>query len=71
MRLLLVEDNNELSTLLLKSLRSAGFATDLVTRAEDAINALGSTTYAAAPILDLGLPDAEGHAKERRDRHHG
>jgi len=59
MRLLLVEDNNELSTLLLKSLRSAGFATDLVTRAKDAINALGSASYAAV-ILDLGLPDADG-----------
>jgi DNA-binding response OmpR family regulator len=59
MRLLLVEDNEELSGLLVKSLAAAGFGADTVTTAVDALSVLGSTHYAAA-ILDLGLPDEDG-----------
>ena len=59
MRLLLVEDNEELSKLLVKSLGASGFDADAVTTAADALNVLGSTHYAAV-ILDLGLPDADG-----------
>jgi DNA-binding response OmpR family regulator len=59
MRLLLVEDNEELSGLLVKSLGAAGFGADAVTTAADALSVLGSTHYAAA-ILDLGLPDEDG-----------
>jgi DNA-binding response OmpR family regulator len=59
MRLLLVEDNEELSKLLVKSLEASGFGADAVGTAADALNVLGSTHYAAA-ILDLGLPDADG-----------
>jgi DNA-binding response OmpR family regulator len=59
MRLLLVEDNEELSGLLVKSLAAAGFGADTVTTAADALSVLGSTHYAAA-ILDLGLPDEDG-----------
>jgi DNA-binding response OmpR family regulator len=59
MRLLLVEDNEELSGLLVKSLAAAGFGADSVTTAADALSVLGSTHYAAA-ILDLGLPDEDG-----------
>ena len=59
MRLLLVEDNEELSKLLVKSLEASGFGADAVTTAADALNVLGSTHYAAV-ILDLGLPDADG-----------
>ncbi len=59
MRLLLVEDNEELSRLLVKSLGSAGFDADAVTTAADALSVLGSTHYAAV-ILDLGLPDDDG-----------
>jgi len=59
MRLLLVEDNEELSGLLVKSLAAAGFGADAVATAADALSVLGSTYYAAA-ILDLGLPDEDG-----------
>jgi DNA-binding response OmpR family regulator len=59
MRLLLVEDNEELSGLLIKTLAAAGFGADTVTTAADALSVLGSTHYAAA-ILDLGLPDEDG-----------
>jgi DNA-binding response OmpR family regulator len=59
MRLLLVEDNEELSGLLVKSLAAAGLGADTVTTAADALSVLGSTHYAAA-ILDLGLPDEDG-----------
>ncbi len=59
MRLLLVEDNEELSKLLVKSLGASGFDADAVTTAADALSVLGSTHYAAV-ILDLGLPDADG-----------
>ncbi|MGA7328795.1 MAG: response regulator transcription factor [Rhodomicrobium sp.] len=59
MRLLLVEDNEELSALLIKSLAASGFSADTLTTAADALNVLGSTHYAAV-ILDLGLPDEDG-----------
>ncbi|MGO8951805.1 MAG: response regulator [Rhodomicrobium sp.] len=59
MRLLLVEDNVELSKLLVKSLGASGFDADSVATAADALSVLGSTHYAAA-ILDLGLPDEDG-----------
>src|SRR5271165_1433673 len=61
MRLLLVEDNDELSELVVKSIGPAGFSADRVATAADAISVLGSTHYAAV-ILDLGLPDEDGLA---------
>lgn len=61
MRLLLIEDNAELSLMLTKALKSAGFAADSMGTAEDATEALISTQYAAV-ILDLGLPDGDGLA---------
>jgi DNA-binding response OmpR family regulator len=59
MRLLLVEDNDELSKLVVKSIEQAGFSADRVATAADAVSVLGSTHYAAV-ILDLGLPDEDG-----------
>ncbi len=59
MRLLLIEDNAELSELLVKNLAAAGFGADAVTSVADALSVLGSMHYAAA-ILDLGLPDGDG-----------
>ena len=59
MRLLLVEDNDELSKLLVKSLRSAGFDADVVATAAEALGVLSITPYSAV-ILDLGLPDDDG-----------
>jgi DNA-binding response OmpR family regulator len=61
MRLLLVEDNDELSKLVVTSLAASGFEADWVTTAADAISVLGSSHYSAV-ILDLGLPDEDGLA---------
>jgi DNA-binding response OmpR family regulator len=70
MRLLLIEDNNELSSLIDKQLRASGFSVDRVDNVEDAISVLDSRAYAAM-ILDLGLPDGDGlkvlrHARSRQ-----
>jgi DNA-binding response OmpR family regulator len=69
MRLILVEDNRELSGLLCKGLLKAGFDTDVFEGAHDASTALASVSYSAV-ILDLGLPDADGLSllKELRSR---
>ncbi len=67
MRVLLVEDNEELSKLVAGSLKATGFDADLVGNAADAINVLASTHYSAV-ILDLGLPDEDGAAVLRSIR---
>jgi DNA-binding response OmpR family regulator len=68
MRLLVVEDNEQLARLLTKGLRTAGYDTDLVTTAGEARTALTTTRYAAL-ILDLGLPDRDGLSILREIRH--
>ena len=59
MRLLIVEDNEELAELLAKGLRTAGYECDVLSTVEDA-RAVLATTFYAALILDLGLPDGDG-----------
>jgi DNA-binding response OmpR family regulator len=59
MRLLIVEDNEELARLLSEGLATAGYAADVVGNAGDARQVLASTHYSAV-ILDLGLPDEDG-----------
>ena len=59
MRLLIVEDNEELAELLAKGLRTAGYEADVLSSLEEA-RAVLSTTFYAAMILDLGLPDGDG-----------
>ncbi len=59
MRLLLVEDNEELSGIVVKGLESGGFSADQVVTAADALNVLRTMHYSAV-ILDLGLPDEDG-----------
>ena len=59
MRLLIVEDNEELAELLAKGLQTAGYESDVLSTVEDARVVL-STTHYAALILDLGLPDGDG-----------
>jgi DNA-binding response OmpR family regulator len=59
MRLLVVEDNIELSKLLSQGLGGAGHQVDAVNSAADARDALRDIGYAAM-ILDLGLPDEDG-----------
>jgi two-component system response regulator TctD len=68
MRLLIVEDNVQLSQLLAKGLQTAGYETDLLATAAEAHAALATTTYAAL-VLDLGLPDGDGLSILRELRH--
>ena len=59
MRLLVIEDNEELAQILAKGLRAAGFDVDLLSHAGEAQTALATTRYAVV-VLDLGLPDGDG-----------
>ena len=59
MRILIVEDNRELSSLISLGLKRAGFACDIADTASDADHLLRATQFDAC-ILDLGLPDANG-----------
>ena len=59
MRLLVVEDNVELSELLVRGLAEHGFSVDRVGTAEPARLAAETRRYAAI-VLDLGLPDEDG-----------
>lgn len=59
MRLLVIEDNEELAQILAKGLRAAGFDVDLLAHASEAHVALATTRYAVV-VLDLGLPDGDG-----------
>lgn len=68
MRLLMVEDNTELSELLAQQLRKAGFEVDVVETREDATAVVLTRDYALV-ILDLGLPDGCGLDVLRRLRH--
>ena len=68
MRLLVVEDNEQLAELLFSGLRSAGYEADLLSTLDEAMTVLRTTSYAAM-ILDLGLPDGDGLALLRDLRH--
>lgn len=59
MRLLIVEDNAELSRLVAGGLSAAGYESDIVGSVAEAREAVSSVSYAAM-ILDLGLPDGDG-----------
>jgi two-component system response regulator TctD len=61
MRILVVEDHEELAGLIAKGLKAAGHVTDRVATAADARHVLAGSRYAVI-ILDLGLPDADGLA---------
>ncbi len=68
MRLLIVEDNEELAELVAKGLRNAGYEVDVLSTVEEAASVLHTTFYAAL-ILDLGLPDGDGLSLLREIRH--
>ena len=68
MRLLIVEDNAQLSELLAKGLHTAGYDVDVLSTAGEARAVLMTTSYAAL-ILDLGLPDGDGLSVLRELRH--
>lgn len=70
MRVLLVEDNDELVGLLFKGLARSGFSADAVASAGDAAHSLAAMRYAAI-VLDLGLPDQDGLSLLRSIRGRG
>ena len=59
MRLLLVEDEPDLATLLLSGLRNAGFVVDAVTTVAEAEDAIAGADYDII-VLDRRLPDGDG-----------
>jgi DNA-binding response OmpR family regulator len=59
MRILIVEDNERLSSLILEALRDSGFGGDAVATAADFLSAAQSVTYDLF-IVDLLLPDGDG-----------
>lgn len=67
MRLLVVEDNDDLSRLLIRGLEQAGFDVDWAPDGEGADLALESIRYAAV-VLDRGLPEGDGLEVVRRLR---
>jgi DNA-binding response OmpR family regulator len=70
MRLLVVEDNEQLAELVTKGLQAAGYEIDVLSTLEEASAVLRTTIYAGL-ILDLGLPDGDGLALLREIRHLG
>src|SRR5258707_15266120 len=70
MRVLLVEDNSELVSLLKKGLSHGGFSAASVGTAADAVHVLSTMRYAAI-VLDLGLPDEDGISLLRDIRRRG
>ena len=59
MRVLIVEDNHSLASLIAKRLEQSGIGSDQSVSVSEAQQALTSLSYAAV-ILDLGLPDGDG-----------
>jgi len=71
MRVLVVEDNDELASLIARALERAGLDVDSARSVADAEASLRAMGYAAV-VLDLGLPDADGldlldRMRRRRD----
>ncbi len=60
MRILLVEDESELANWLVRALAQSGFIADWVSKGRLVAKALAETRYDAL-VLDLGLPDRDGH----------
>jgi len=70
MRLLVVEDDPDLSGQLVEALREAGYAVDLTQEGEEA-EFLGDTEPYDAVVLDLGLPNVDGMTILERWRESG
>jgi two-component system response regulator TctD len=70
MRVLIIEDNTELVSLLKKGLAHGGFDADSVGTAADATHVLATMRYAAI-VLDLRLPDDDGLSVLRDLRRRG
>jgi two-component system, OmpR family, response regulator len=69
-RVLIVEDQVRLGSLLRRALRSAGEAADVAIKGEDALWMAGSTRYDAI-VMDVMLPGIDGFETCRRLREEG
>ena len=70
MRVLVVEDEEKLATLIARGLREGGHAVDVAHDGQTAIWKAGSAPYDAL-VLDVGLPDLDGFEVCRRLRADG
>ena len=70
MRVLVVEDEIKMASLIRRGLRSEGLAADVAIKGEDALWMAGSTTYDAI-VLDVMLPGVDGFEVCRRLREKG
>ncbi len=70
MRVLIVEDDADVADLLLRAVREAAWAADIVATGEGALAALAVNDYDLA-VLDIGLPDLDGLEVCRRWRARG
>jgi two-component system copper resistance phosphate regulon response regulator CusR len=70
MRVLIVEDDADVADLLLRAVREAAWAGDVVATGEAALTALAVNDYDLA-VLDIGLPDLDGLEVCRRWRARG
>src|SRR5688572_7092502 len=70
MRILIVEDDVKMATLMRRGLREEGMAADVADRGEDAVWIAGSTEYDAV-VLDVMLPGMDGFETCRRLRADG
>src|SRR5215212_6322043 len=70
MRVLVVEDEIKMASLIRRGLRSEGLAADGASKGEDALWMAGSTAYDAI-ILDVMLPGIDGFETCRRLREQG
>src|SRR5262247_1246315 len=70
MRVLVVEDESKLATLVCGALRGASFCPDHAAMLADARALVGSISYEAL-VLDLALPDGDGLALLREIRGRG
>ncbi len=70
MRILLIEDNERLSSFVRSSMEKEGFAVDVFGTVADGDAAVGTVAYDAV-VLDLGLPDGDGMSLLRSMRERG
>jgi len=70
MRVLIVEDEVKMASLIRRGMREEGLAADVATRGEDAIWMAGATEYDAV-VLDVMLPGIDGFETCRRLRADG
>lgn len=70
MRVLVVDDDKEVASLLARDLDAQGYTVDTVGLAQHALAAAGDTDYALM-VVDLGLPDGDGLDLVRQIRQRG